>query len=29
MLYLFWPRNKPFRISHIDPSRQETQVMHP
>jgi len=29
MIYLFWPRNQPFHISHIDPSTQETQVMHP
>jgi len=27
MIYLFWPRNQPF-FSHIDPSRQETQVIH-
>jgi len=28
MIYLFWPRNQSFRISHIDPSRQETQIIH-
>jgi len=27
MIYLFWPRNQPFHISHINPSRQDTQVM--
>ena len=28
MIYLSWTRNQPFRISHIVPSRQETQVIH-
>jgi len=27
MIYLFWPRNQPFHISHINPSRQDTQVV--
>jgi len=29
MIYLFWPRNQPFHISHIHPSKQETQVVDP
>ena len=29
MIYLFWPRNQPFHISHINSSRQETQVVDP
>jgi len=26
-IYLFWPRNQPFHISHINPSRQDIHVM--
>ena len=29
MIYLFWPRNQPFHISHVNSSRQETQVVDP
>jgi len=29
MIYLFWSRNQLFHISHIDQSRQETQVVDP
>jgi len=27
MIYLFWPCNQPFHISHINPLRQDTQVV--
>ena len=29
MIYLFWPRNQPFCISHVDPLRRDTQFIYP